>query len=244
MSSVKIPKWIGPVLCPIVLLLLIAVVCFYYCYWKPRREKNKGKKQAEDEETKKKMISPSTGRQSTSPKILKGKSIQKVGDEEMSYGLGYYDCDTYTTYGPYCMDYCSLPNSGLSYCVQYDSKPKFVYYPTTSYYVAEKSRDGTSHVQSSRSKLDRPRKCRVRCPKGESIRCPHLPVITEGNSTLSLCDEKEEDQLVPDGKGLMCVCNDSENEQSENLEVKTTSTVSGEEEDASNCCRDSGFEDH
>lgn len=247
MSSVKIPKWIGPVLCPVVLILFIAILCFYYCYWKPRREKNKGKNQAKDKQVKKKMInSPSLVQQSPRSKLIKDKNISHV-DEEMSYGFGYYDCDTYTTYAPYCMDYCPLPSSGMSYCVQYEGRPRVVYCPKTSYLAKSRDAAHTAH-DKSRCKpctADKTRKCKVRCPRGECIKCPDLPMIKEGNSTLSLnCDEKEEQT----GSGLICVCNDSEKEQMlvedrENLEVKSSGTVSVQE-DTSNCCRDSGFEDH
>ncbi|XP_031552336.1 uncharacterized protein LOC116289530 [Actinia tenebrosa] len=243
MSSVKIPKWIGPTLCPVVFILLIAAVCFYYCYWKPRREKNKEKKEAENKQVKEKMISPSLSRQSPGSG---GKNTPHV-HEEMTYECGYYDCEPYTTYEPYCMDYCPLPRSGLSYCVQYD-RPKFVYCPT-SYHA--KSRD--TAVQSKCKGTDKIRKCsRVRCPREECIKCPNLPMITEGNSTLSLCDEKEEEEhkepFTTNVVGTGLIIKDSENEQMvvegrENLDVKTAS-VSGQEENTSNCCRDSGFEDH
>lgn len=242
MSSVNIPKWIGPALCPVVLILLIAGLCFYYCYWKPRREENKEKNQAEDKQIKKKTISPSSVRHSPRSKLIKDKNIRHV-DEEMCYGYGYNDCDTFTTYAPYYMDYCPLPSSGMSYCVQYDCRPKGFYCPKTSY--LGKSRD-TTHDKCRPGTADKTRKCRVKCPRGECIKCPDLPMIKEGNSTLSLnCDEKEE--LT--GSGLMCVCNDSKNEQMivedrEKLEINSTSNVSAQGEDTCNCCRDSGFEDH
>ena len=237
MSS-KVPKWIGPALSPVVFIVLIAAVCFYYCYWKPRREKTKEKNQAVDEQAKKRVISPSLSRQSS---VSKNKNKQP-DDEEMSYGSGYYDCDMYTSYGPYCMDYCPLPSSGLNYCVLNEGRPKTVYCPKTTS-CHSKSRDPcTTFATRSKNTNKIVRGCRVQCPRGECIKCPDLPMISEGNSTLSLCDEKEEEeQKLP----LMDVGSPGENNKDPNQEDQNPRFRGGQDEDTiSDYCGDSGFEDH
>lgn len=165
MGIADIPRWVGPVVTPILLIIFVGIFCCYYCYWKPKKLKKNAKKPSK--------VGHSDSK--TTPCQV------KYADESYYYSCTPSDC----AYGPFYSEICRVPNpSGLEYCPDQYRADKVLYF------TRKPSKGVVGDVRSCRkqnppitnTKLTQNAKIKIK--KGHCLKSPNLPIIAEGDSVM------------------------------------------------------------